>query len=156
MCIYVKGELLSKATGGCFEVSNEIVKKLRLGTVMSLDDILALFHGGVKGLRFESGDVIFDGFPETDEPEVVVAWTSLFTAINRTAITQRHVRPLRKTVENEKFVFHSWIVRIGLNGKQYKNVRRILYKNLSGHTAFRTPEDEALWKERKTLVRHTI
>ena len=51
MCIYVKGELLSKATGGCFEVSNEVVKKLRLGTVMFLDDILAVLHGGVKGWR---------------------------------------------------------------------------------------------------------
>ena len=151
--IYSKGELISKSTGGCFEVSEDLVAALMSGVIISKDEALELLrtNEGLKGLKFDSENVIFEGLPETDDSEKVAAWTTFFTAINNIAIKQYHVYPVKKRIENEKYDFHTWITRIGLGGKQYKNTRRILYEKLSGHTAFRTPDNKARWKARHML-----
>lgn len=148
--IYSKGKLISKATGGDFEISDDLMEILRSDAIIHMEEALEVIQrrGGMNGIRIDSEYVIFDGFPETDEPDTAAAWTDLATAINDIAIKQYHVYPKRKSVENERFDFHSWLTRIGLNGEQYKRTRRILYKNLSGHVAFKTPEVEVRWKKR--------
>jgi hypothetical protein len=40
-----------------------------------------------------------------------------------------------------------------MNGKDLRVERNILYRNLSGHTAFRTARDEEKWKTKQAAKR---
>ena len=49
-----------------------------------------------------------------------------------------------------------WLLRLGMNGPEYKEERRILMRNLSGHTAFRTEEDRLRWEQKQTERRKAL
>jgi hypothetical protein len=42
-----------------------------------------------------------------------------------------------KPVENEKFAFRVFLIRLGFVGDEYKTARKILLRNLSGNSAFK-------------------
>ena len=42
-----------------------------------------------------------------------------------------------KEVENDKYAFRCFLLRLGFIGSEYKEERRILLKNLSGSSAFK-------------------
>lgn len=158
--LYSKGKLLSKATGGKFDASEELVEDLRSENFRVTSDVLSVLaeadDGALKGLRFTEEEVIFDGFPETDVKEEIETWTELFTFINKAAITQRHVRAKRTDDPNEKFAFRTWLTRMGMNGDELKAQRSLLYKRLDGHTAFRTAADEKKWRSRQAAKRQEL
>ena len=158
--IYSKGKLISKATGGSFYAADELVEALRGGSHRTVEEVLETIRdeGGDKltGIRFEEGKVVFDGFPDTDDPMNVKAWTSLSAAINSTAIKQYHVRAKRTDEPNEKFAFRTWLTRLGMKGSDMKEERNILYRHLSGHTAFRTPADQEKWTKRQNEKRDAL
>ena len=43
-----------------------------------------------------------------------------------------------RVVENEKYAFRCFLLRIGLIGDQYKAARKVLLRNLSGSAAFKS------------------
>ena len=54
---------------------------------------------------------------------------------------------------NEKYTFRVWLMRLGMMGDEYKVARKILLKNLKGHTAFRTKSQAEVAKEKLKLQR---
>lgn len=158
--LYSRGALISKATGGGFDASEELVETLRSNDFLHIHEVLEVIeevgHGALKGMRFTEDQVIFDGFRETDVKEEIKAWTELFAAINKTAISQYHVRARRVEETNEKFAFRTWLTRMGMNGAELKAERNLMYKNLNGHTAFRTAADEKKWKNRQAAKRQEL
>ena len=155
--IYSKGGLISKATQGTFQASEALVEALQSGSIIRKEEVLEAIKSAGKdslqGLTFEDGKVTFDGFPATDDPDVRKAWIELSTAINKTAIRQNHVRPKKTDESNERFAFRTWLTRLGMNGADLKAERNILYRHLSGHTAFRTAEDQERWTKRQNEKR---
>ena len=157
--IYTRGSLLSKATGGEFSASEELVKRLQTMTgLVRMDDVIQTIRemGGLQGLTIADGKVTFDGFPETGDADAIRAWTVLSAAMNKSAIKQIHVRAKKVDETNEKFAFRTWLTRLGMNGSEYKAERNILYRNLSGHTAFRTAKDEEKWKARQAAKKEEL
>ena len=51
---------------------------------------------------------------------------------NATRVTAKE-----KEVDNEKYAFRCFLLRLGFIGEEYKTERKILLKNLSGSSAFR-------------------
>ena len=49
-----------------------------------------------------------------------------------------------------------WLLRLGMNGPEYKDERRILMTNLSGNCAFRTEEDKERWQLRQNEKRDAL
>ena len=119
------------------------------------DEVLRIIHdeGGIIGVSFTEEKVFFDGFPETTDTDAIHAWTVLSAAINKNAIKQIHVRAKEVDETNEKFAFRTWLTRLGMNGADLRTERNILYRNLSGHTAFRTARDEEKWKTKQAAKR---
>lgn len=76
----------------------------------------------------------FQGELASDE---VKAYTHFVTALFEMAKTQQRVNATEKQVENEKYAFRCFLVRLGFVGSQYKAERKILLKNLSGNSAFK-------------------
>ena len=51
----------------------------------------------------------------------------------------------RKTAqaENPKFAFRTWLIRLGMNGDEFKAVRKVLLAKLAGNSSFRSPKPAA-------------
>ena len=67
----------------------------------------------------------------------VKAYTHFITALCEMAKTQQRVNATEKQVENEKYAFRCFLIRLGFIGSEYKTERKILLKNLSGNSAFK-------------------
>lgn len=76
----------------------------------------------------------FQGELTSDE---VKAYTCFVTALCEMAKTQQRVNGTEKQVENEKYAFRCFLLRLGFVGAEYKTERKILLKNLSGNSAFK-------------------
>ena len=47
-----------------------------------------------------------------------------------------------REVENEKYAFRCFLLRLGFIGEEYKVERKILLKNLTGSSAFKNGENK--------------
>lgn len=71
------------------------------------------------------------------EPEEVNAYSRFIGALCAAAKEQHRVTAKEKPVENEKFAFRVFLIRLGFVGDDYKTARKILLRNLSGNSAFK-------------------
>lgn len=76
----------------------------------------------------------FETLPATDE---VKAYNHFISALCEMAIKQKRITVKEKEVENEKYAFRCFLLRLGFIGKEYKEERKILLRNLSGSSAFK-------------------
>ena len=96
-------------------------------------------------LRTDSLEIIVDdekiSFPwfESDA-EGMKNYTIFITALCDTARKLHRVNTKEeKSVDNKKYAFRCFLLRLGLIGDSYKETRKVLMRNLSGSAAFRTP-----------------
>ena len=142
-----KEPLINKAVGAPagFKISHRFIEKLVEEPPTSVSEFLFSWEqlGGsnaTTGISFDEKKIHFTGFPYTQEPEWVRAYMDFATAVTTEAIEAKKVRPLRTEVENEKYYFRVWLVRIGLSGDEFKSTRKVLLSKLSGNSAFKTDE----------------
>ena len=81
--------------------------------------------------------VSFPWFPLASEPDAVNAYTEFISKLCELAIKLKRVSLTDKEVENEKYAFRCFLLRLGFIGDDSKTARRILIQNLSGNSAFR-------------------
>ena len=60
------------------------------------------------------------------------------------ALKQKRITTKEKPVDNEKYAFRCFLLRLGFIGNEYKAERTILLKNLSGNSSWKNgaPEKE--------------
>ncbi|MBQ8549504.1 MAG: phage terminase small subunit P27 family [Lachnospiraceae bacterium] len=146
--IHSKQYLLEKAVGTTvLKVSDSLVERLTLEADASLEKIVEIIiKEETVGLDFSADRVIFCGFPLSEE--ATNAYCQLVANMVKTANEQKRISPQETIEENEKYYMRIWLVRLGFDGKEGKEVRNILLSKLKGHTAFRTEADKEKWKER--------
>jgi len=95
---------------------------------------------GAETLELEITDdkVRFPWFEDGDNPDAVKAYTHFVTALCEMAKNQKRITAKEKETDNEKYAFRCFLLRLGFIGAEYKEERKILLKNLSGSSAFRT------------------
>lgn len=81
--------------------------------------------------------VSFPWFPLVSELDAVNAYTEFISKLCELAIKLKRVSLNDKEVENEKYAFRCFLLRLGFIGDDSKLARRILLQNLSGNSAFR-------------------
>ncbi len=79
----------------------------------------------------------FPWFSSGVSGDEVAAYSRLVGALCEMAKMQKRVNAKKKPVENEKFAFRVFLIRLGFVGNEYKVARKILLKNLSGNSAFK-------------------
>ena len=159
--LYTRAPLINKATGSHFKVDIAVVLLIQEEKVVesteTLIDRIAKYedwHGkAIEGLEFKEDRICFTGFGEFDDPEKVDACMKLVALMNKQALEQKRIQAKEVNDENEKYAFRIWLLRLGMNGDEYKQTRKVLMKNLTGHAAFRTPEAAAVAKEKATKKR---
>ena len=83
----------------------------------------------------------FGWFESTDDQAEIAAYYQLIKGLCELARTQKRVSATEQEVENEKYAFRCFLLRLGFIGAEYKEYRKILLKNLSGNAAFRTARE---------------
>ena len=81
--------------------------------------------------------VSFPWFDEVLEPEELEAYEMFICKLCEMAWTQKRITAKEKEVDNEKYAFRCFLLRLGFIGVVYKDARKILLRNLSGSSAFR-------------------
>ena len=101
---------------------------------------------GVADLPLEITDtkVSFPWFPSAPSLEEINAYNTFISKLCEMARNQSRVNSSEKPIENEKYAFRCFLLRLGFIGTEYKTARKILLKNLSGSSAFKNggTEDE--------------
>ena len=72
------------------------------------------------------------------EPEKAKAAQDFISKLCEMARTQKRVTAKAKAVDNEKYAFRCFLLRLGLIGAEYKTTRKILMANLSGNASFKS------------------
>ncbi len=77
----------------------------------------------------------FTGFPQ---PEEISAYAHFTGKLIGMAKTQKRVTAKEKDLDNDKYAFRCFLLRLGFIGGEYKAARKILLRNLSGSGAFKS------------------
>ena len=94
---------------------------------------------GIDSLPIEIGEdaVSFSWFTEMPDADTAKAYTEFIAALCKMSREQKRITPSGKAVDNEKYAFRCFLLRLGFIGTEYKTARKILLKNLSGSSAFK-------------------
>lgn len=94
---------------------------------------------GISELSMEilEDRVTFPWFEELPDSDAVKAYTHFISALCEMSRNAKRVTATEKPVENEKYAFRCFLLRLGFIGSEYKAERKILLKNLTGSSAFK-------------------
>ena len=85
----------------------------------------------------DDGCLDFPWLPNDSDPDTINAWMHFISALCEMARNAHRVSAKEKEIVNEKYEFRCFLLRLGMIGDEYKQVRKILLKNLSGSAAFK-------------------
>ena len=98
---------------------------------------------GIDNLAFEIHEdrVSFPWFIDP-APDYALAYTQFIAAICKMSTEQKRVTAKVREVNNEKYAFRCFLLRLGFIGEEFKQSRKILLSNLDGSSAFKTVKEE--------------
>lgn len=106
------------------DVKGNLIKK-----ALGIDDL---------SIEITEDNVLFPWFDETDIPsEDIQAYTEFISFLCEMSKKQKRITATEKRYDNEKYAFRCFLLRLGFIGKEYKNSRKILLRNLVGSSAFK-------------------
>lgn len=162
--LYSRGKLIGKATGGHFHVEEGLVEKLKddsctfaiMNFINAVSNYEAEHGAALEGLKITTEKVTFTGFPTAPDHEHLTAFAQLAVLMNQQAISQKRIQAKDVNDENEKYALRTWLLRLGMNGPDFKETRKILMERLSGHAAFRTDEEAQKFLAREKAKRDLL
>ena len=80
----------------------------------------------------------FSWFPYTTDSDEIVAYTQFISRLCDMARDAKRVSSKPTETDNDKYAFRCFLLRLGFIGKEYKIARKILLRNLTGNSAFRS------------------
>lgn len=102
---------------------------------------------------FQKGTVEFRLFNGTTHAGKIKAYIQLCLAIGAQALNQTSASRRKTQTTNEKYTFRTWLLRLGLNGDEFKTARLHLLEHLDGCIAWRDPAQAVAQKERLRIKR---
>ena len=86
----------------------------------------------------EGDRITFAWLHGTITDETAKAYAEFISKLCLMARTQKRVTAKEKIVDNEKYAFRCFLLRLGMIGSAYKESRKILLQNLTGSSAFKS------------------
>lgn len=98
---------------------------------------------GIDSLAFEIQEdrVSFPWFIDPDADHAM-AYTQFIAAICKMSTEQKRITARVREVDNEKYAFRCFLLRLGFIGNEFKQSRKILLSNLDGSSAFKTVKED--------------
>lgn len=105
------------------ETKGELIKK-----ALGIDDL---------PITVDDEKVSFPWFTVQPNADEVKAYTHFISELCKMSKEQKRINTREKAVENEKYAFRCFLLRLGFIGAEYKAERKLLLKNLTGSSAFK-------------------
>lgn len=105
------------------DAKGELIKK-----ALGVDDIR---------IKIDEEKVSFPWFSELPDVDTAKTYTRFISKLCEMSKKQKRINNTENKVENEKYAFRCFLLRLGFIGNEYKADRKILLKNLSGSSAFK-------------------
>ena len=140
---YAKQHLLNKALGSdLLFIHDNVVSRLQDALPEDIADFITMLEdfkalGELTGLSVDAENVTVS-FPFNGQPTIDLAlFPELLSKVIKVCKETRHVRPnLQRLGENEKYLMHNWLIRLGCGGPDFKALRSRLTGGLMGYCAF--------------------
>ena len=84
------------------------------------------------------GKIVFPWFTLHGLDGEADAYNRLVSALCKMAKNQKRVTATEKPVENGKFMMRLFLIRLGFIGNEYKTARKILLRNLTGNSSWKS------------------
>lgn len=117
-------------------------------TNVALDNLKAIIHAKgtllKRAFRTDSLDIEIDEekvtFPwfALEDAESIEAYTVFVEKLCKMAVQQKRISNKEKEVENPKYAFRCFLLRLGFIGDEHKKSRKILMQYLTGNSAFKS------------------
>ncbi len=137
----------------CKKVEGKLLDDLSTKRPRTLEDVKKIWYSGRDGSHehyhnsryhalnlhsvWQKGTVEFRMFNSTLHAGKVKTYIQLCLAISNQAKVQKGASRRETASTNEKFTFRTWLIRLGLNGEEYKTARLHLLAKLDGDIAWR-------------------
>ena len=82
----------------------------------------------------------FGWFRPTDDQTEITAYYQLVQGLCELARTQKRVSATEQEVENDKYAFRCFLLKLRFIGREYKGSRRVLLQHLSGNASYAKPK----------------
>ena len=159
--LYARQILINRMTqSDCLNIPEILIQRLADAEPESpeaftdlLDDCKAM--EGLTGFDFRDGKVSMT-FPfDEAQPEKWTTYANLLNRIYDAAVKATRVFPERiePDDQNEKYLAHVWLQRLGYHGQDFKAERKILLGHLTGYCAFANGDKMQAHKDKYTAIR---
>ncbi len=153
--IYCRGEQISRAIGtnDAFSVDEDLIVEIIKDGPISSEEFLKVWEEAAgntrcKGIMIDRRRIHFTGFSKTSDENTVKAYREFVKLINLMSQRSKRINFEKPRIENEKYSFRVWLLRLGMIGDEYAETRRILLSKLPGSGSFRTKEQEEVAKKK--------
>lgn len=119
---------------GAFFVAPSLTESLYAHPPKERIDFLRAIYGReeeYRGIIFHKDYFAFSGFGKCPVKEAAIH-NLLGDLLTETAVSRNWVKPKRSNVRNRKYAFRSFLIRIGMTGPQYEEMRQIMLSRLYG------------------------
>ncbi len=89
-------------------------------------------------IKITEEKINFSWFPYTTDSDEIAAYTQFISRLCDIARDAKRVSSKTTETDNDKYTFRCFLLRLGFIGKEYKTARKILLRNLTGNSAFRS------------------
>lgn len=86
---------------------------------------------------FQKGTIEFRAFNSTLHAGEIKTYIQLCMAISDAALKSKSASSTRTVTDNPAYTFRCWLLRLGMNGDEFKTARMHLLKHLPGNAAWR-------------------
>lgn len=138
----------------CQKVNEDLIGGVNRQKPQTLEELADMWYAGTFGDRtahynksryrglnlhatFTKGTVEFRLFNSTTHAGEIKAYIQFCLALSHQALSQKKASCRRSVTDNEKYCMRCWLLRLGLNGDEFKTCRQHMTKNLSGDSAWR-------------------
>ncbi|MBR4538448.1 MAG: hypothetical protein IKO52_06340 [Clostridia bacterium] len=159
--LYARQALINRMTrSDCLNIPDILIERLKEEPPETLEDFTSLLDdskaiAGMTGFDFQDGKVSM-AFPfDETEPTKWTAYANLLNRIYDAAVKATRVFPdkVEPDAQNEKYLAHTWLQRLGYSGADFKAERKILLRHLTGYCAFANDDKMQAHKEKYTAIR---
>ena len=162
--LYARQRLIREMTqSDCIAIAHEVMNTLQspdLNSMEIYERVLreSIDRGFIKGIEVTDGRIGIDFPYDAQQPTRWKHYADLLLAIaNKAKAATRVSATLIEPEENEmKYFCRGFLLRLGLGGAAYKELRSVLLNHLHGYAAFRTTEKMDAHKQKYAELRRQL
>ena len=132
----------NEPTGICISMPRSLFTESHIANLHGIVDAKGSLIKKALGVAelpilLEDTKVCFPWFSAYTKPEELIAYEQFICRICDMARNQKRINAKEKEVDNQKYAFRCFLLRLGFIGDEHKVTRKILLRNLSGSSAFK-------------------